>query len=286
MDAGRAQRYPKLAQGRRKIVSVMPKEHGAWAMLLVPYLIGVHALGGLRAEIALGLAGILLLYLSRPALMILLKRRVIDGNFGDDAQPLLAGFSLFSSLGTAVFLWLIFGRGLTGILYLGGAGLALFLLYSWYSLTRRERSAAAEFIGVAMLTLTASLGGYLSTGALGSDVMVVWILNALYFGASVYYIKMKRRASTKRVERLSWQEKIGLAWKLLIYLTVLIVAVAALVIAGLAPLLSPVAFTPVLLYQIGSILSLSPVVNIRREGWTQTLLALAFAASMIVAYRI
>lgn len=253
-------------------------------MLLVPYLTGAAALG-FSWETLPGALAIICLYLSRPPLILLLKRRTIDGRFGEDAGALLRGAIVFALPGLAIFAWLVAGRGYHGLAVLGLGALALLAAHTWLSLSRRERSAPAEFTGVAMLTLTAPAGACLATGSLGGDALGLWALNALYFGVSVYYVKMRRRASAGRRQGYDLGEKMRLAGSLFLYLAMMLAVLALLMVFDLVPRSSAAAFVPVLIYVAWKVAALRPSLSIKIEGWTQLVLSLVFAAMIILGYR-
>ncbi|MBE0428462.1 MAG: YwiC-like family protein [Thermoleophilia bacterium] len=255
-------------------------------MLVIPYVTAAAAAAGFSAtDTLIGLAGILLIHIGRPSLMLLLKRRVKQGDFGNESGALVAGFTLMGAPGVAIFAWLWLGRGLSGLPWLGMAGAALFLFYTALSLKRRERAALSEFAGIALLTFAAPLGCYLAAGDLDLDRAAgIWILNSLYFGVSVYYVKMKMRAKAGR-RHLSLMEKLALARRTLFYLAFMVPALVLTLWAGLAPYLSALAYLPIFVYTGVSIATLGPGGRIRQEGWRQAAISLAFAMLLVISYR-
>ena len=55
------------------IKTLIPKEHGAWTILILPYFVGVTVGGGISGRGILGFFGILLVFLSRQPLHLILK---------------------------------------------------------------------------------------------------------------------------------------------------------------------------------------------------------------------
>lgn len=257
-------------------------------MLLVPYVTGVAAFPGwLSLDAGAGVAAVLLMFFARPPLMLLLKRRVIDGGFGTESGALWLNFAVTAGLALAVFAALAAGRGLWGLAPLAVLAALLFGLHTLFTLGRRERSALNEFIGIAMLTLTAPLGAYLALGDLRRiDVWMLWLLNAVYFGASVYFIKMFMKAAAYRGRRLSLAEKLSLARSSSAYLAVSAALLTAVSLAGKVPAYTWLAFAPILIHVVRNTFTLRPGMNLRVEGFIQAGLAIIFAASLIAVYRL
>ena len=222
---------------------LLPKEHGGWAILLVPYISGAVIGGGSFPRATAGLAASLAIYLS-----IMLAGR----------------------------LWLL--------LPLGGMGLMLFLLHLTRILSRKERSASGELAGIMMLTLTAPLGFYLASSTLAQDARWLWLVCALYFSASVFYVKMKMRASTRKEVVFSLRQRYRLGGNTLAYAVLTIIVLVLLVVTSRVPAMLPAAFAPMLIYVLVSVATLGPDLSIKRVGVAQTLLSVAFGLLLIASY--
>lgn len=266
---------------------LLPREHGAWAMLLVPYLIGA-AITGFSPRLVAGLVAVLLLFFSRPPLALLLKRRIRNGVWGPESRLLWLNFSLPALAAAALFAWLIVAYSLWWLLVLGSAGLALFAVHSVMVFRRRERSAAAELVGILMLTLTGPLAVYLARARMNGDTareaVALWLLNAAYFGASVFLVKMKIRAAVQRRRPHGRGWRLHLARASILYCAATMALAAGLSIASWAPNLAPLVYLPLLAYAGWSIVTLGAELQIKREGVLQTGLAIIFAGLMILIY--
>lgn len=257
-------------------------------MLLVPYLTGVAAVAGAATpQIFFGLAGVLLLFISRPPLMLLLKRKVVDGSFGDGSRSLWLNFTIFAAAGLAVFSLITVVHGMWQLPLLGGASLVMFILHTAQALRRRERSAAGEFIGVAMLTVTAPLAVYLSCGELFvREAAMLWLLSALYFGASIYFIKMFMRAAAWRGKRLTLGEKLSLGRNSLAYLAAGAAVLTVVTSLLWVPAYAFIAFAPIYVHVVRNVFTLRPGMNLKLEGFIQAGLSLAWAGLLIMFYRV
>lgn len=269
-----------MAKSKYKIL--IPKEHGAWAILLIPYSIGVAIADGFSPRTILGLIGILLLFISRPSLIALLKRRNISSSY----VLLWLNFLIPATLGLSIYSLLFVRYGLWKLLHIGLVGLVLFFLYIWLTSQRKEHTIFGELVGIFMLTLSSPIAIYLAKGQLTIQAFMLWLVNTLYFAASIFYIKMKVRASIHRNDLASKRIKFTLAKNCIAYLIILILIITILTIEDWIPLLVPLAFVPMITHTLWNIITLKPKLKIMKEGWIQTGLALIFLVLVIISYKI
>ena len=276
---GRARMRPSLP---------LPREHGAWFILLVPYLVGAWvgsaAVDGSFARSMTALPAVLLLFISRPALMTLIKRRHIDGSFGEDAAALALGSALAAGTALVFFAALFIMGGFRGLLPLGLLGGLLFGLHLWRILARRERSFSGEIAGILMLTLTAPLACYLASASFDRECLLLWLLCALYFGSSVFYVKMKLKAAARKAASFTMAEKLSAGRHTLVYLSFMLIVLAAAAAASAIPPESLLAFAPITIYMPLSVLTLNSSANIRSEGVLQAILAVVFGLLLVFAF--
>lgn len=291
---------PKLLAPRgrkiRRISLIFPREHGAWAVLLVPYAAGFVAglrtgagepPGGAAPGVAglLGLGAVLLLHLGRPSAMRLIKRRRAGRVFSAEEASLLIGAALTLLPALLVFLWLALAAGYADVLWLALAAAALGAFHTVYSLRRRERSAGAELAGVALLTLGAPLGFYLGSGFLGTDALRFWLLSGLYFGISIFVVRARiRGAAMSRSRTLSLREKVDLAVKAAAYLLAMAAIAGLLAATGWIPWEALLAFLPATAWSAASLMRIGTALKVTREGIVQTLMSLWFLVVALAVF--
>ena len=169
---------------------MLPKEHGAWAMLLMPYLLGtlVADWGAGRPSLLLLTSVLTLFTASRPLELALRERR-------SDAVVRLV---LYAGLGSATGVFLMIGYQRWALLPLAataGAALGAQLL-----LRRRrlDRTWPARLVSIAALSAAAPAAYYASIGSLDHRAVALWLTAFLYSGASVFYVRLYYRPPTKR----------------------------------------------------------------------------------------
>jgi hypothetical protein len=228
----------------------MPREHGAWGILLIPFATAVGVAGVWNLPVTLLLAGILFFYIARTSF---LKQN---------------------------FRW-------TAILLAGSATCTLPLLIVWklwwlaafgavvvpLAFRKTERSVTMQLLAVAGLTLTAPAAWYAATGMLDLPALQLWLLNVLYFAGGVFYVKMHVAAAiARRADKL----RHGAAT--MIYYGVLAVVAAFWWPVGLA-------FAPVIIRAFVGVARLSPRLRIKRLGWTEVAYSLVFAVTLVLLFR-
>ncbi|UCE18680.1 MAG: YwiC-like family protein [Gemmatimonadota bacterium] len=259
---------------------LLPREHGSWAILLIPYCLGAIIAGGFSPPSILGLVGCLLLFICRRPLIILLKSR----KSREDTGPLLwMNFVVPALSGLSIFIWLLFQYNLWYLFLFGFISVLVFFAHTLLTLQRQERTIIGEFLGILVLTVSAPLAYYLYQHVLTASAVVLWFLNALYFGASVFYVKMRLilSAHNDRPSRRFTHER-----NILIYLSILLFVLVILSLGKLAPISVVLAFVPMMAHTLWSLMFMPQRLNITRQGFVQVGLSLVFAVLIIMSYKV
>lgn len=233
----------------------MPREHGAWGVLLIPFVTAVGVAGVFDLKVALLLGSILSFYVARTSFL----KRDFQWTFillavsAGCTAPLLIVWRLW---------WLAAFGGVAGLL----------------AFRKTERGIAMQLLAVCGLTLTAPAAWYVATGQLNQRAWWLWLLNVLYFAGGVFYVKMHVAAAIRRQRFESITERIRFGASTLIYYGAL---------AGVGVALWPVglAYAPVVVRAVAGIMGLSPTLRIKRLGWTEVAYSIAFAGALIVTLR-
>jgi hypothetical protein len=162
---------------------MLPREHGSWAMMAAPALVGWAAAGGGPAGAgAFFLLALLGAFLSRTPLTALLATP-------GDARALrwLAFYAACAAVGLAGLLAVYGRRGLLPLGLPAGAVLAASL---WFTARRRAMTEVHELIGVAGLSLAAPGAHVAAVGVWSADAAWLWALCALFLSGPVFHVKM------------------------------------------------------------------------------------------------
>jgi len=186
------QRNPLLATQ-----PLLPREHGGWAMFLVPLVVGLAI--GLRRNVSdnVILTSVTLLlfvlaafgfFLVRYPLMLLIKTR--HSNAEGHVLWWSSVYSVVTFVGgvAAVVLTQVWELVIIGLI--GGGLLGLYL---WLATRRMEMSVAGQWVAIAGAALAAPGAYLLFARTLDVTATMLYVLNFLFFGGTVYYIKFKVR---------------------------------------------------------------------------------------------
>jgi hypothetical protein len=143
-----------------------------------------------------------------------------------------------------------------------------------------------EWIGIAGLALGAP-GAYLvATRALDPTAFAIYVLNVLYFGGTVFYIKFKVREQPRVVlPNATWHARVFAGRITLAYHALALALIVAFAVIGWLPALVVIAFAPAVCKAIGGVLTRQARLNIRRLGFIELGLSIAFSLLVFIAYR-
>jgi hypothetical protein len=150
----------------------VPREHGAWGILLIPFATAVGVAGVWNLPVALLLVSVLCFFVARTSW---LKRNyrwtaiLLAGSLAA-AVPLVAVWKLW---------WLPAFGAVAAVL----------------AAQPTRQGLAPQVLEVGGLTLTAPAAWYAATGTLDYRL---WVLNALYFAGGVFYVRMHLASAVAR----------------------------------------------------------------------------------------
>jgi hypothetical protein len=178
---------------KAKLAPLLPGDHGAYAMLLVPEFCGlvVGWMQGVSGGAGLG-AGALLLTLALLGSFFayepldVLTRPGVNPAARQRAQLWLALY-LGIAVTSGLLLILVWQRW--GLVLIGLGGLLPPLAYLIAKKWRRQRSLGVRLAGIAGLTLSAPAAFYLFTGRWDGLALGLWLAALVYFGSNLFYVR-------------------------------------------------------------------------------------------------
>jgi hypothetical protein len=196
----------RSASRRRSLI--VPREHGAWGILLVPMLtgasVGLWKGGGAGGLAPFSIVTLTLFWLRTPVeswigTAPIRARTPNELRFVRNTSLALAAVSL-----SALF-WLFWGWQNRALLWIGATAGSAFLVQSVLKRTGRRARAPAQMIGAAGLTATAPAAYYAVTGQLDLIAWSLWAANLLFAINQIQYVHLRIHAAhtTNRSEKLS-----------------------------------------------------------------------------------
>ncbi|MFB3816490.1 MAG: YwiC-like family protein [Candidatus Methylomirabilales bacterium] len=252
---------------------IVPREHGAWAVLYGAFLAGTGVAGAPGLPTLLLLLGITALAFANGPLAVL-SRGVAGARRRQAAAWLLvyalvAGAALVPLVAVFRMHFLVpFAAAAAAFL-----GLRLFLLRG-----RDERSLPAELSGVAALSMGGPVAHAVTLGRFEPAGLLLWLLLALFFASGIFYVRMRIQ---EMLARRTGRARSAAFRPCLAYHLALLLLVPALVVARLVPAAVLLAFAPALWRAAAGLRARHAPLDVKRLGWSETRLTLAFILLLV-----
>jgi hypothetical protein len=173
---------------------VLPREHGAWGLLLIPLFTGAVvglARGGHVLPVLLVTIAALALFWLRTPLEGWLGTGVVKAQ-GREEHALVVRATLVLAAIAIASLTTLLWNGQRWALLLMGAGTALaFLLQAVLRKISRSARMASQMVGALGLTLTAPAAYYAATAQLDFTALTLWLANWLFAGDQIHFVQLR-----------------------------------------------------------------------------------------------
>jgi hypothetical protein len=191
---------------RRKAL-VIPREHGAWGMLLVPLASGaaVGLLHGsnLSSLLLLLTVALALFWLRTPVESLLATSPMRAQSVPERmlAIKFALGLATISVIALTVLLW---GGKNLGLLGIGAVALVAFGMQMLARSISRKYRMAAQMIGAAGLSASSAAAYYVVTGRFDAIAGALWLANWIFAGDQIHFVQLTLHYSRVKgfVERL------------------------------------------------------------------------------------
>lgn len=262
---------------------VIPREHGAWGMLLVPLATG--AIVAVRAgfnggALSLFVCTALSLFWLRTPVESWLGTSAIKAHTRDERAfvlRMILAIGLFAATCVASLLWN--GRN-RELLLIGAIAALAFAVQAGVKQLGRKGRMPAQVIGAIGLTSTAAGAYYVATGRLDRTAIALWLANWLFAGDQIHFVQLRIRSG--RAANLPDKLRQGLPF-LLLHIG-LIGAIITACRFGLFPVAIALAFLPVLLRgSLWFVRGCQPL-YVRKLGFSELRQALIFGALLCAAF--
>ncbi len=264
---------------------VVPREHGAWGMLLVPLAAG--AIVALRTGVNSGaltlfiLAAMSLFWLRAPV-ESWLGTSAIKAHTAEERSLVMTasiGIVLLAASCVAALLWNGHNREL---LVIGGIGGIAFAVQAGVKKLGRKGRMPAQVIGAIGLTSTAAGAYYVTTGRLDHIAIALWFANWLFAGNQIHFVQLRLRSS----RAASLDEKLQAGLPFLAGQVLLLGVLSAANRIGIFSEVVAVAFVPILLRGIFWFVRGRQPLDVHKLGFSELGQALLFGALLCVAFLI
>jgi YwiC-like protein len=262
---------------------VLPREHGAWGILLVPLVTGATVAllrGGSLLPILLFLPASLSLFCLRtPAEALLGTAAQRIDNAAERRLVILAvaGYSAVACGALAALLWN--GKN-SGLLMLGAIAAASFGAQAVLRRLGRATRMVSQIAGLIGLTSTATGAYYVSTGRLDTIALMIWAANWLFAANQVHMVQL--RIHNAKVAGFS--QRLALGWKFLAGEMLTVALLLVFFHFRLLPKMSVIAFHPMLLRGAAWFFKKPRPLHVHRLGWMELGFALIFGVMFVSGF--
>jgi YwiC-like protein len=236
----------------------LPREHGAWGMIIIPFLLGATRWSWQVATI--GVAAFFF-FLARGPLLAWARAWHRKSNPGNSPKLTML------YLGVTLIAWVpvYLTTRLLPLLFFGAAGAVLLAINTWQALEREDRTVTGEFLAFCGLGLIAPATNCVAVSEWTGYGVVLWVLCVAYFSSAIFYVKMRVKAT---VPRMAVAHK-----RLRIYTVVYHVLLFA---SGKYA----IAFLPVIARALWYAIRPSSKINLKQIGWTEVVYSIWFLLTL------
>ena len=183
-----------MIRSESKMKLFMPKQHGAWAMIIIPFWLGVVASGFVWQHIPF-FFGFLLLYLATYPMLLLFKGKKIS---------FYSKWTLIYLIPAIVLLMFPLWTRPSIVLF-GLVMIPFFMINIYFSSKNNDRSLWNDFSAIFEFGIVGLASSYLPFGSINSEAILVFVVSLVFFVGSTFYVKtMIREKKNITYKRISW----------------------------------------------------------------------------------
>lgn len=297
-----AENIVEKSRRERRRALVLPREHGAWGLLLVPMVTGA----GIAFRATFHVIPFLLLLTSALALFWL--RTPLESLMGTSALraqtkeerslvlSVIAALGALAALALSALLWA--GRNpflwvigtMSGFAFVAQSILKNASKRPGTVGTRQTRSKQSaqtlrmlsEIVGTIGLTSAAPAAYYVVTGKFDAIAVILWIANLMFAGNQIHYVQL--RIHSARIKGL--RAKLDRGWAFAAGQAAMTLILTFACVTGLLPRFASIAFAPLLFRGWFYFIQKSAPLAVRRLGWNELTQAIVFCALFIATFNI
>jgi len=271
------------ARRERRRALILPREHGAWGLLLVPMVTGA----GVAFEKASHIFPLILLLTAALALFWL--RTPLENLLGTTAMRAQSVEESHTLRSVIVMLAVVAGVALSFLLWAGrnadlwplGATVAVaFIAQAILKKISRRTRMLSEMVGIIGLTASAPAAYYVITGQFDDRAWMLWLANILFAGDQIHYVQL--RIHTAKIQ--GFRAKLVHGWAFAVGQAIMTAIITVACLAHQMPPIASLAFAPLLFRGWFYFVQEPSQLIVRRLGWSELKHATAFCVLLIAAF--
>jgi YwiC-like protein len=267
----------------RRRTMIVPREHGAWGMMLVPLATG--AIVALRngvngGALTLFIVGAISLFWLRTPVEAWLGTSAIKAQTQQERAFVVRAILGIAGLATACIAAILWSNRNRGLLLIGAVAALAFAAQAGVKKLGRKGRMPPQIIGALGLTSTAAGAYYVATGKLDITALGLWLATWLFAGDQIHYVQVRIRSS--RAATLHEKLQQGIAF--FAGQVVLIGAILAACRLSVFPAPVALAFVPVLFRGTFWFVRGRQPLDVHKLGYSELRQALIFGALLCAAF--
>lgn len=274
-----------ILQTQRLKSMVIPREHGAWGMLLVPLAAGAvvaAASGAHYGPLAVLVFVALDLFWLRTPVEAWLGTTPIKAQSPRERRVVVQ-IALLLAVAAALGIGWLFSAGFAkGLLVIGAIAAAAFLMQAVVKGIGRSARMPAQVIGAIGLTSTAAAAYYVTSGRLDRVAVALWVANWLFAGNQVHFVQLRIRGSRAGTVTEKMRQAYGFLAGQALLLGFILVGTSM----DIFPRLTIIAFVPALLRGSVWFARGRQPLDVHKLGFSELRHALLFGALIGAAFRL
>lgn len=264
---------------------VVPREHGAWGILLVPLItgafVGYTPERGLSSLLLFLTASVALFWLRTP-LESWLGTSPMRAQGADERRTVINAALATAAIATLSLLGLFWGGRNAPLLLIGCVAGTAFAVQAVVKVFGKSMRMPAQIIGAIGLTSTATGAYYVASGGLDLQAVGLWLATWLFACDQIHFVQL--RVHHSRLEGFS--QKLSRGHNFFVAQFGMLAAVLWACGMGLLPLLAIVAFVPVLVRGIAWFVGGPQPLQLHWLGITELFHSIVFGVLLISSFYI
>ncbi len=262
---------------------LIPREHGAWGMLLVPLATGAivaSRLGVHAGPLVLFVVATLALFWLRTPVEAWLGLSPIKAQTKQERASVLRLIVMLCVVAAGSLAALFATGHARGLVIIGIVAALAFGTQEFVKKLGRSGRMPAQIIGAIGLTSTAAGAYYVASGALDRTAVLLWIANWLFAADQIHFVQTRIRGS-----RLNTSPEKFARGKWFVYAQIVLFVV--LVAASAFRLLPPwtlIAFVPALVRGVAWFVRPTQPLDVHKLGFSELAQAIVFGAMLAAAF--
>jgi hypothetical protein len=271
------------ARRERRRALILPREHGAWGILLVPMITGAGVAFPHASQIfplILLLTAALALFWLRTPLESMLGTAAMRAQTLEESQTLRSAVVLLAGVAAVALAALLWAGRNADLWPLGAAVAAAFIAQAVLKKLGRRTRMLSEMVGTIGLTASAPAAYYVITGEFTTTAWMLWLANILFAGDQIHYVQL--RIHTAKIQ--GFRAKLAHGWRFALGQALMTAIITLACLARVMPPIASLAFAPLLFRGWFYFVQEPTHLVVRRLGWSELKHATAFCVLLIATF--